>query len=341
MSSVTEVRNFQDIYTEILNKMKQPTNVASIIAQAKRYANTALHDMVFGFEYKLPWLERQASIIVQAPYSTGTVAVAQGSTSLVGTNTLWTTANVYGVNNARTIGKLNLGDSNIYGITAVGGAGSITLNQRYVADSDLVAGASYTYFEDEYTLASDFLKLVDVTRFSAAMKIPIIGRNEFRARFPRPNVAGTPKVATLLDKTFSGSATPVLTVQFYPYPSANYIIPYSYITKNLAVSSAGVESVSMANDDDEPALPSHYRNALVSFGIWKWYRDKKDDVRSESAKADYQDEVNRIVGDQRIGANTNAQITPRSGMYDARRIYNGGASSRRYSTNNSFDDFRT
>ena len=50
MSATTEVRTFSDIYTEILNKMRQPTNVVAISNQAKRYANTALHDMVFGFE---------------------------------------------------------------------------------------------------------------------------------------------------------------------------------------------------------------------------------------------------------------------------------------------------
>jgi len=118
------------------------------------------------------------------------------------------------------------------------------------------------------------------------------------------------------------------------------IIPYSYITTSLAVSTTGTEAVSMSADSDEPALPNHYRGALVEFAIWKWYRDKKDDARSEQAKADYQDAVNRIVGDQRIGANTNAQVQPRSGLYNSRSVYSGG-SGRRFSTNNSFDDFRT
>jgi hypothetical protein len=340
MSSVTEVRTFADIYTEILNKMRQPTNVTAITNQAKRYANTALHDMVFGFEYKLPWLERQANIITAAPYSTGTVSITRGSTSLVGDSTLWSTVNAYGVANARTTGKLNLGGPDVYGITTVGGAGTITLATRYVASADLDAGASYTYFEDEYTLASDFLKPIDYRRFSVAINIPIIGRNEFQRKFPRPNISGMPKVATLLDKPFNGSASPVMLVQFYPYPNANMIIPYSYITRNLAVSTLGVEATSMAEDTDEPALPVRYRNALVSYAIWKWYRDKKDDARSESAKADYQDEVNRIVGDQRIGANTNAQTTPRPGMYNTRSIYRGGAG-KKYSVNNSFDDFRS
>lgn len=341
MSSSTEVRDFSDLYTEVLNKMRQPTTVTAITNQAKRYVNTALHDMVFGFEYKLPWLERDATLITQAPYTTGTVAITRGSTTVTGTDTLWTTANTYGVNNARTTGKLAFGDSNVYGITTVGGAGSITLATRYVADSDLAAGSEYTYFEDEYALASDFLKPVDWRRFTAAFNIPIIGRTEFKRQFPRPNVSGMPRVATILDKAFSGTSTPVTYVQFYPYPGANYIIPYSYITKNLAVSSAGVEATSLSADTDEPALPVRYRNALVSFAISKWYRDKKDDARSEAAKMEYQDEVNRIVGDQRIGANTMARIAPQVGMYTGRASspYRGGTN--RYSTNNSFDDYRS
>jgi hypothetical protein len=340
MSSTTEVRTFSDLYTEVLNKMRQPTNIVAITAQAKRYINTGLHDMVFGFEYKLPWLERDAVITTMAPYSTGTVSITRGTTALVGANTLWNTANAYGVNNAQTIGKLNLGSTDVYTINAVVSDTSITLNQRYVADVDLAAGASYTYFQDEYTLASDFLKPIDYRRFTAAYDLPIIGRQDFRRQFPRPNIGGLPKVVTLLDKTFVGSSTPVIMVQFYPYPGANYLIPYTYITRNLAVSAAGVEAVSMTNDTDEPSLPMQYRPVIVDYAIAKWYRDKKDDARSEAAKADYQDGVNRIVGDQRIGANTQAQITPRVGIYTNRRSpYRSG--SRRFSTNNSFDDFRT
>jgi len=340
MSSTTQVIDFSDIYTEILNKMRQPTNITAISNQAKRYANTALHDMVLGFEYKMPWLERDSHLITMAPYTTGTVSISRGSTTLTGASTAWTTANSYGVNNARTTGKIRLGDNNIYTITTVGGATSITLGQRYVASADLATGSAYTYFEDEYALASDFLKPLDYRRFSPAYDMPIIGRNDFRIRHPKPNVAGIPKEVTLLDKAFSGSTTPVIYAQFFPYPNGNLIIPYSYITSNLAVSSAGVEATSMSADADEPNLPLRYRGALVSFAIAKWYRDKKDDARSEAANAEYMDTVSRIVADQRIGANTTAHVQPRPGLYNSRSIYRGG-SHRRYSVNDSFDDFRT
>lgn len=336
MSSTTNVLDFSDIYTEILNKMRQPTNVTAITAQAKRYANTALQEMVFGFEYKLPWLERTGYITTMAPYTTGTVSIAAGSTTLTGVSTLWTTTNAYGVANARTTGKIELGTGDVYTISTVG-ASSITLNQRYVASADLAAGSSYTYFEDEYALPADFLKPVDYGCFSLALKFPVIGRNDFRRRYPAPRTGGIPQACTIIDKAFSTTSTQTLNVQFYPYPSTNLLIPFEYITKNLAVSSAGVEAANMSADTDEPQLPVRYRNALVSFAISKWYRDKKDDARAGSAEAEYADAVTRIVTDQRIGANTNMQIQPKVGLY-GNRPYSG--SRMRYSTNNSFDNFR-
>ena len=341
MSATTQVIDFSDIYTEILNKMRQPTNITAIQNQAKRYANTALHHMVLGFEYKMPWLERSATLITMGPYTTGTVAVTRGSTTVTGTSTLWTTANSYGVNNARTTGKLSLGDNNIYTISAVGDAGSITTNERYVASADLAAGASYTYFEDEYALASDFLKMIDTHRFTAAYEIPLIGRNEFRLKYTRPNVGGLPKVATILDKGFGATTTPVIYVQFYPYPGANYLIPYSYITNNIAISAAGVAATSMSADTDEPNLPLRYRNAIVMYAISQWYIDKKYDARAQAAQSDYEADVTRIVSDQNIGAATNAKIQPAVSSYTgyARTPYRSSA--RRFSTNNSFDDFRS
>ena len=342
MSVTTQVTTFSDIYTEILNKMRQPTNITAISNQAKRYANTALYDLVLGFEYQLPWLERDATIITMAPYTTGTVSITRGTTTLNGAATLWTTANVYGVNNARTIGKFNLGSSDIYTISSITDGTTIVLNERYIASADLAAGSSYIYFEDAYALASDFLKPIDVRIFSTAYNIPIIGRNKFKNMFPRPNISGLPKVCTILDKPFSASVTPVKHVQFYPYPGAVYRIPYSYVTNNLSVSAAGVEQRDMSADTDEPNLPLPYRHLIVLGAIAAWYRDKKDDARSQVAYQEYQQLILRMVGNQDIGAATQAQIQPKVGMYTgyAHRPYTGRARGKRYSTNDRFDSFQ-
>ena len=340
MSSDTQVTTFSDIYTEILNKMKQPTNIAAITSQAKRYANTALGDMVLGFEYKLPFLERSATLTLQAPYSTGTVAITAGSTTLTGTSTLWTTTNTYGVANARVGGKILLaGYTDIYTVTAVGGAGTITLNNRFVGTT-LAAGTTYIYFEDTYSLATDFLKPVNARLFSTSLDIPIVGRHDFQRRFPRPSLSGKPTVCTILDNGYSGSVSPVKQIQFSSYPNTALLVPYAYITSNLAVSAAGVEQASMSADTDEPMLPLRYRHGPVLQAIAAWYRDKKDDARAGSADAEYKTLIGRLVGDLNIGTEQTAQVQPRSGLYTsyARTPYRG--SQKQYSHNNSFDEFR-
>jgi hypothetical protein len=331
-----QVGTFLSIYLEILNRMRQPVNVSGILEQAKRYANIALNDIVLGFEYQLPWLERSATLRMRAPYTIGTVALTVGSTTVTGTSTLWTTVDAYGDANVRAGGKITFGGSDIYTVTAVGGAGTLTLDNRYVGTAS-VATSNYTYFEDEYNLASDFLKPVDVRSFTSVYKLPIIGRNEFRRAFPRPNTSGRPTVATILDKAFNGDSIQEMSLQVYPYPSAAYLLPYAYVTNNLAVSSAGVEQANMSADNDEPMLPARYRHLIVLGAIAQWYRDKKDDARAMSAQSDYNAGIQRLVNDQRIGANTAAKITPM--VRNMTRTYNRAI--RRFSTNNSFDEFRT
>ena len=341
MSTTSQVTTFSDLYTDLQNRVRVQTGVTATENQAKRYINIALQDLHLGFDYVLPWAERRAILRTHAPYTTGTVSISAGSTTLTGSSTLWLTDNTYGEDNARTTGKLILaGGTNIYQISAVCGETCITLEQRYVGSAALSA-ATYTYFEDEYALASDFLRPVDFRSFSDAMTLPLIGRAEWRRYYPRPNVSGRPRVACLFDLAFSGNTTPVRRVVFYPYPDNTYNIPYSYVSNAVAVTSAGVEGTTLLNDTDEPTMPLRYRHAIVFHALQHWYRDKRDDARSEQAKAEYVDIMTRITGDQDMGTHVKPQIQPRMGMYtrDVYRPYSkrGG---RRIDLNGEFDRFR-
>src|SRR3990167_6040667 len=320
MSTTSQVTTFSDLYTDLQNRVRVQTGVTATENQAKRYINIALQDLHLGFDYVLPWAERRAILRTHAPYTTGTVSISAGSTTLTGSSTLWLTDNTYGEDNARTTGKLILAcGTNIYQISAVCGETCITLEQRYVGSAALSA-ATYTYFEDEYALASDFLRPVDFRSFSDAMTLPLIGRAEWRRHYPRPNVSGRPRVACLFDLAFSGNTTPVRRVVFYPYPDNAYNIPYSYVSNAVAVTSAGVEGTTLLNDTDEPTMPLRYRHAIVFHALQHWYRDKRDDARSEQAKAEYVDIMTRITGDQDMGTHVKPQIKPRMGMY-TRDVY--------------------
>lgn len=339
VSETGQPTTFSDLYTDLQNRVRVTTGVSATTIQAKRYINIALHDINLGFEYKLPWLERNALLRTHATYITGTVAVSVGSAALTGTSTLWNTANSFSETNVRTTGHLLLnGEPEIYPITTIASDTSLTMGTSYVGTANL-SGASYIYFEDEYALASDFLRPIDFQFFSQAYEIELIPRDDFRRRFPRPNVSGKPKYACILDHAPSGSTTPVRRVQFYPYPTSAMLIPYSYITNAVGVSSAGVALTNLSSDTDEPLIPLRYRHAIVYHALSHWYRDKRDDARSQEAKAEYTDIMLRIVDGQDFGSSTKGQIRPNPGSYaqSARRPYGGSWGGRRYDINGRFD----
>jgi hypothetical protein len=119
-----------------------------------------------------------------------------------------------------------------------------------------------------------------------------------------------------------------------------FMLPYAYVTSNFAVTSAGVEQTQMSSDSDEPIVPLIYRHAIVMHALYHWYRDRKNDKRSQEAKAEYVDLILRITGDVEVGA-SHPQLQPRISNYvrQARTPY--ARRGRRYTTGNSFDQLRS
>ncbi len=338
MAVDTQVTTFLDLYVDLQNRVRDQTGVTASRDIAKRFINMALHDIHIGFSEKLPWAERLAVLRTQADYSTGTVAINKGATALTGASTLWNTNNDFSVTNVRTTGKFVIGGSEeVYTISAVGSDTSVTLNEPFIDTT--VTAATYVYFEDEYALVSDFLRPLSATSFSDDMEIELIGRSEFRRRYPRNKIVGKPQVATIVDRGFASNTTPVRRVRFYKPPDAEYLIPYNYITANLAVNASGVGATSLSGDTDEPIVPLGYRHAIVFHALYHWYRDRQDDVRSAEAKGEYTDIMLRISGAQEIGANR-PRLVPRVGPYKRRamRPYSGGTG--RFTTGSRFDELR-
>lgn len=333
-------RTFTELYTDLLNRVRVDTSISATVTQAKRYINIGLYDMHISYWENFDWAERNAILLTQPEYTTGTLAVTQGGTTLTGTSTLWDTANTAtGANNMRVGGKIVInGSVNVQEITAIASDTSATIGTRFIDAT--VTAASYSYFEDEYDLDADFLRPLDQRLFSSSWDIPMIGRNEFRHRYPRNKLVGKPKIATMISKNSISDATPERRIVFFRPPDIVYMIPYSFITNKLAVSSAGAAKEEMSVDTDEPIVPVVYRMALVYHALSAWYRDKKDDDRQTTANQFYVDIVTRVVNDGEIGAKR-PRIAPVIGPYKARAKmpYRGGRG-RRYITGSAFDELR-
>jgi hypothetical protein len=337
MSSSTSPVDLADLRTAFYNRMRDKTTTA-LDAIVDQFLNVGLVDMHINPITYPYWAERRATLITHAPYSTGTVSIAAAArTTVTGASTAWNTAVTgFGFNNARAGGKIKFGGVNeVYEVSAVGSDTALTLATNYTGDA--ITDGDYTYFEDEYALASDFLKPADMRLFSGDWKISLIGRQDFRRRYVRNDTAGKPTVATLIQLEFSGSTTARPRVVLHPYPSDEMSIPYSYITTNLAVSSAGAVQTQMTATSDEPILPFRYRMGIVYNAIYHYYRDRKDDTRSQEAKAEYVDFMSRMANDAGIGQ----QDRPR--FYGPMRKFGPGRSTQgRYqdSSDDRFDSIR-
>lgn len=304
MATTGQPTVFSELYGDLLNRMRaDTTSGGDAETVAKRYLNIALHDT--HIQQNWPWAERTGTLITRPPYTTGSVSIASSSrTTLEGTNTLWNTSvSGMGFANANAGGKVYLSNGEVYKVSSVGSDTAITLGSRYTGDLDVastyaLAYSSYTYFEDEYALAADFFRLVDARQFSDVMHIPVLGSQDFYRRFPRNATrSGAPRFATIIELGPSSSTDWQPRVVFYPHPDQAYSIPYRYQTRYLAVSSAGTAQVELSADADEPIIPKRYRHLLIAYASFIWYRDQKDDQRSQEAYQEYVDLVKRVAGD--------------------------------------------
>ncbi len=336
MSVATQLTTFSDLYTDLQNRVRETTGVAATENQAKRYINIALHDMHVGRAENFPWAERSAVLLTQPKYTTGTVAITKGATAVTGTSTLWDTNNDFSVKNMRKGGKMTVaGSLDVYEISAAPSSDTAcVLTGAFVGAT--VTAATYVYFEDEYALASDFLRPIDQQYFADSIPIELISRSDFRRQFPINGVPGRIKVGTITDKSFDSNTTPVRKIRFHPPPEAAYNVPYSYVTSNLAVTASGTEQTQLTGDTDEPIVPLRYRHLIVFHGLYHWYRDKKNDPRSQEAKGEYEQMLSRVADDTEIGGK-HVSIRPRRDAYRRRAKRPWSGSGYAYDLNGRFD----
>lgn len=337
MSSTSQLTDFEDLYGDLIARVREQSGSTAATTVAKRYINIANHDLYLQGAEKMPWAERRATITTHERYTDGTLTATRGSTTITGASTAWNTANDDGVANMRVGGRITIsGQQEVYAVTAVAGDTSATISPAYIGDTD--SALSYTYFEDEYALAADFARPLDIRNFDVGREIKLLGRQDFRRLYPRNRIPSSRiRHAALLDLPFSGNTTPVRKVQFAPPPSAVQIVSYDYVTAYTAVSAAGAEQANLVEDDDEPTLPLRWRHLIVFHALYHWYRDRKDDPRSQEAKAEYEQLRARLLGDAEVGQQR-PSIVPRAAIYRgrAKRPWRGGGR-RSYDTNGEFD----
>lgn len=336
MSETTQFVTFSDLYTGVLNAAKSQLTQAAPLSQAKRAVNIALQDMHLGTDYHFYWAEKQAKLLTQAPYSTGTVSVARGSTTVTGVGTVWNTGGDFLIANMRVGGKIQVaGSQTVHTIATVADDTTCTIGSRFPDTS--VTDVTYRYWEDTYSLASDWLRPVDAQFFDDNSEITIEDRRTLRNRDIRNARPGKPTRATMIDLGPDTTTAMRPRLVLYPPPDAHYQIPYTYLTTHLVVGADGTKKANFSVDTDEPILPMRYRHAIYWYAL-KMVFQGKDDVRRAEADAEYKDVMSRILNDVSVG-DRRMRLQPRVSSYARHAIspYSGNGRFKRWSDGNSFD----
>lgn len=141
-----------DTYADIWNRvLLRAPDVGPLIAQDfVRNAWRRLQQ-----KRRWSWLVQYAQWISPAVYSTGTVAVTQGSTTVTGSGTAWSSTQLYR--------QFRIGvTAPIYTITAVdAGAQTLTLNYAY-GGATAPAGTSYEIYQCFFPVPENFRSLITV-----------------------------------------------------------------------------------------------------------------------------------------------------------------------------------
>ena len=242
----------------------------------KRYINWSQQDVCS--RHTWDFLLKRSFFQCTDDYTTGTVDATNGSATITGTSTVFTSGMV-----GR---KIRVGtDSEFYTIATFTSTTSIDLDQTYVGST--VTGKTYAIYQDEYSLATDVEKIIDLYNPTLAYKLKNISRQEFDALIPNPQSYGNPEYWIEAGRDSSENRK----VQVYLIPDSTYVIYYWY-RKELSDLSA---------DTDTSSIPAKYHKLLYLGGIAQCY-EYDNDPQANNYWAQYENMLEAMKGDYGVGS---------------------------------------
>lgn len=326
MSTTTQFTTFADLYNGLLKAMRTDTSNTATVEQAKRYINTAHSDMHVGFAEKVPWAIRDYSVTSRTFASIlGTISLS----TIVFPQPTGVVEYSYEINNEDLIDIPTR--TKMVAVTSATGydngrEGSVLrtdnpvdpqpLNGYSTSNDDVYqVGDIIRFYQDDISMPTDFMRLAGNQIRIGTRDLDLIGRVEFRHQYAGKIELGRPYAATIIDSwDHDENGLDQRKIRLFPIPDVAERIYISYVTKNIVEADDGLKQTFMSDDGDQPIMPIRYRHAIFYHALYNWYRDRKDDTRSQEAKAEYVEIMSRIVNDTEAGQ-SNFSIRPNISSY--------------------------
>lgn len=190
-------------FLDIQNQVVSISNVQQQTDLVKKSVNIALSRIAEYFEWPF-YIVNTGVISTVAPYTTGTCTVTNGSASIVGIGTVWTSAM-----NGRKFRFSS--DQAYYRIKSVDSTTGITLTAPYQGSTNS-SGSTYIIYKDEYRLAPDvdtYKTIVQIQNAIAMFSTPTARFDKF---FPSPYSYSNPNLEMMEGTTLDTYSTGTVTV---------------------------------------------------------------------------------------------------------------------------------
>lgn len=231
--------NYGNIQTEVLGKIGiDDSDVEDVAEQA---LNDILQEICQ--VYNFSWLYGDSSFITVLPYSTGTITATEGSATITGDGTTFTSA---------MEGRKFRCEGATYVILAYVATDEITLSTNYAGTGG--SGLVYKIYQDEYSLASDAEDVLSMRQENNPHKLEKRGIEFLDKYYPQRNSFGYPMIYAIIGYDSTG----YMKVAVYPIPNQARNIYYRYKKR----------VTEMSDDSDTPIIPLRYRWVLAKGALY-------------------------------------------------------------------------
>jgi len=160
MDFLRKVNTVRDRVTGGNTGTEGATGLAVLVTNIKQWLNDIMAEIISA--YRFPWRKRMVNLSILGTYTTGTVAVTQGSRTVTGTGTSWTQAQKWQMFQVA-------GDDAWYTVKKVVSTTSIILASPY--EGSTASGSSYTIYGNRVLLPEDCVAVRTIRNPAAPLKL--------------------------------------------------------------------------------------------------------------------------------------------------------------------------
>jgi hypothetical protein len=268
----------KDIISAVLKNTghQNPTTETNKRIQVLSYLNNVYQEVILARNWR--WLRDMYDFNFNAPYSDGTVSVAEGSNIVTGVGTAFS-ANLL----PRDIIFFG-GTSTVYHVKSVESHTSLTLENKF--SEETVTDVAYTTATSLYKIPKEVGTIESIMIDSRFQLFPM-GVEDFRRMQGRdPSSVNVPKFFTIVRNNFSNDD---VYIEVWPAPDKRYQVQFDYTYR-----------ISKLEDTDDclPAIPDRFR-AVLYYGALSefFYTTLRDPVNGRVFQDKYNSFLVRMQND--------------------------------------------